>query len=101
MGFDLDCVTVGFDGRNVWCLPRCHRALTRQYNLVDLTRRSTTYESRLMKYSTRGFEVAVPGLRLKDVDWGALSKSAHNSTKGLMRLLKLEQSYKGNKGGWK
>ena len=42
MGFDIDCVCVGFDGTNVWALPRFHRALTRQYNLADPKRRSTT-----------------------------------------------------------
>ena len=50
MGFDLDCVTIGFDGSKVYALPRFHRAITRQYNLVDLSRRSTTYEARLFKY---------------------------------------------------
>jgi len=43
MGFDLDCVTVGYDGKTVWALPRAHRAITGQYNLVDMDRRSTTY----------------------------------------------------------
>ena len=50
MGFDIDCATVGYDGKRVWSLPRFHRAITKQYNLVDVSRRSTTYESRLMKY---------------------------------------------------
>jgi hypothetical protein len=53
-----------------------------------------------MKYSSRGFEVAVPGLRLKDVNWGVLSKLTHKDTKGLARLLKLEQISKDSKWGW-
>ena len=53
MGFDIDSCTVGYDGEKVWALPRAHRALTKRYNLVDLTRRSLTYEIRLFKYSKR------------------------------------------------
>jgi len=62
MGFDIDSCCVGFDGETVWALPRCRRAILKGYNLVDLTRRSLTYEIRLLKYSKRGFAVAVPGL---------------------------------------
>jgi len=37
-------------------------------NVVDLTRRSTTYEQRLIKYAGRGFAVGVANLSLGDVD---------------------------------
>ena len=40
----------------------------RQANTVDVTRRSPSYEVRLAKYSTRGFEVKVPTLRRADID---------------------------------
>jgi hypothetical protein len=53
MGFDIDCCCVGYDGNNVWGLPRAQRALKRRYNLVDVSRRSLTYEIRLFKYSKR------------------------------------------------
>ena len=39
-----------------------------QTNTVDVTRRSPSYEVRLAKYSTRGFEVKVPTLRRADID---------------------------------
>jgi len=68
MGFDIDCCSVGFDGVRVWANPRCARALKMQYNLVDLTRRSPSYEVRLFKYSKRGFSVAVPGFDREKVD---------------------------------
>jgi hypothetical protein len=45
----------------VWALPRARRALIKRYNLIDMSRRSLTYEVRLYKYSKRGFAVAVPG----------------------------------------
>lgn len=64
MGFDIDCCCVGYDGSSIYAIPRSRRAINKGYNLVDLTRRSLTYEKRLNKYSQRGWAVAVPGL-----DW--------------------------------
>ena len=52
---------VGYDGKSAYALERACRAITRGYNLVDMSRRSLTYESRLYKYSKRGFAVAIPG----------------------------------------
>jgi hypothetical protein len=91
MGFDLDSVTVGYDGTGVWCLPRFHRAVTRGYNLVSQSRRSTTYESRLMKYAMRGYCVAIPGLDMSRVDSEAVAKKEAKEVKAGARLLWLEQ----------
>jgi hypothetical protein len=52
---------VGYNGTDVYALPRARRAINKAYNLVDLSRRSLTYEVRLHKYAKRGFAVAVPG----------------------------------------
>jgi len=60
LGFDLDCCSVAFDGLRVRALPRAARALAARYNLVDVTRQSSTYETRLVKYMRRGFSVGVP-----------------------------------------
>ena len=54
MGFDIPSCCVGFDGEKVWALPRARRAIVSRCNLVDLGRRSLTYESRLLKYARRG-----------------------------------------------
>jgi hypothetical protein len=43
MGFDIDCCCVGFDGDQVWVLPRAQRAINRQLNVADLSRRSLSY----------------------------------------------------------
>lgn len=67
IGFDVDCCTAGFDGEKVWISPRCARALTTQTNLVDLSRRSASYEMRLYKYVKRGFSIAIPGLEKEKV----------------------------------
>lgn len=64
----LMLLTVGYDGKNVWTMPRCHQALVTRYNTIDMSRRSPSYEMRLSKYSQRGFGVAVPFLERKKVD---------------------------------
>eukprot|EP01114_Cavostelium_apophysatum_P012914 TRINITY_DN3012_c0_g1_i4.p1 TRINITY_DN3012_c0_g1~~TRINITY_DN3012_c0_g1_i4.p1 ORF type:complete len:568 (+),score=114.98 TRINITY_DN3012_c0_g1_i4:34-1737(+) len=95
MGFDIDTCTVGFDGKDVWALPRFHRAVTRRFNLVDLDRRSTSYEYRLYKYSKRGFEVAVPNLdksrvRRSIVELTDLKNGLTDLKSGLGKLLRLD-----------
>jgi len=91
LGFDVDCCCVGFDGAEVWASDRGLRALRHRVNVVDLTRRSTTYESRLIKYAGRGFAVGIANLDLSAVDTAALgslwrSGAAWKAT-GLTRLL--------------
>eukprot|EP01125_Pyxidicula_operculata_P005044 TRINITY_DN1852_c3_g2_i1.p1 TRINITY_DN1852_c3_g2~~TRINITY_DN1852_c3_g2_i1.p1 ORF type:complete len:1923 (-),score=635.24 TRINITY_DN1852_c3_g2_i1:335-6103(-) len=89
MGFDVDCCCVGFDGETVWVLPRAHRALTKRYNLVDMSRRSLSYETRLYKYAKRGFSVAVPGL-LRHLVPSSLYQQRPWQVKGLAKLLLFE-----------
>jgi hypothetical protein len=62
LGFDVDSCCVAFDGTRVLALPRWRRAVTQGLNLVDESRRSTTYERRLTKYAHRGYGVGIPGL---------------------------------------
>jgi len=86
MGFDIDCCCVGYNGETVFALPRARRALTKQFNLVDLSRRSLTYEIRLHKYSTRGFAVKIPGLDLTKVNENLYHRKT-SEVKGLAKLL--------------
>jgi len=67
-------------------MERFKRAITKGYNLVDTSRRSTTYESRLLKYSHRGFIVLVPDLDKKRVDPKLFSKLIIE-TQGTLLLL--------------
>lgn len=60
LGFDIDSCCLGYDGNRLLALPRAMRALRDRYNVVDITRQSTTYEQRLAKYAKRGFRIAVP-----------------------------------------
>eukprot|EP01121_Diplochlamys_sp_Union-15-3_P004173 TRINITY_DN1416_c0_g1_i7.p1 TRINITY_DN1416_c0_g1~~TRINITY_DN1416_c0_g1_i7.p1 ORF type:complete len:801 (+),score=218.27 TRINITY_DN1416_c0_g1_i7:736-3138(+) len=85
-GFDIDSCTVGYDGENVWMMERGRRALTKGYNLVNMSRRSLTYEQRLFKYSKRGFCVAVPNLDKARVNPYIFNKTLRE-TQGLSKLL--------------
>ncbi|AVL94774.1 hypothetical protein ma388 [Moumouvirus australiensis] len=64
-GFDLGSSAVGFDGKQVYFTSLgkfCHEY---SCNIIDTTRRSTTYEYRLIKYFNRGFNIVLPKLNLK------------------------------------
>jgi hypothetical protein len=67
-GFDVDAPCCAFDGDRVWANPRAIVSMMRQSNTVDMTRRSPSYEVRLAKYSSRGFEVYIPGLKRSEID---------------------------------
>ncbi|KAJ3213217.1 hypothetical protein HDU67_003156 [Dinochytrium kinnereticum] len=88
-GFDVDCCTVGFDGKDVWSTRRGHFAIITQCNIIDITRRSPSYESRLAKYSERGFEIRVPELDRSKIDPQLYDRS-FEKTRGLARLLLFE-----------
>ena len=67
-GFDVDAPCCAYDGTRVWANPRAIVAMMRQCNTADVTRRSPSYEVRLSKYSSRGFEILVPGLKREEID---------------------------------
>ena len=90
MGFDVDSCSCGFDGKQVYMTPRCHQALIRQMNTIDVTRRSPTYELRLAKYADRGFEVEVPMLKRENVD-PMIFEKPWDDVRGLAKLLLLEK----------
>ncbi|KAG2386336.1 hypothetical protein C9374_002782 [Naegleria lovaniensis] len=97
---------VGFDGTQVYCLPRAIQAISTRCNIVDPERQSTTYEVRLVKYSLRGFRIGVPGYDPKKIcNPKLLGKSSLFSTSrrvkhniqdisGLARILLIRQAYK-------
>ncbi|RIA80590.1 hypothetical protein C1645_701466 [Glomus cerebriforme] len=96
-GFDVDCCSVGFDGKNVWALPRAHQAIIKQCNMIDLTRRSPSYEMRLAKYAERGFEIKVPSLERSRID-PIIYERNPEQLNGLARLLVLERLNTPNNG---
>lgn len=85
LGFDVDSCCIGFDGKQVWVTPRSQRAINKRYNLINTTRRSTTYEYRLWKYSKRGFGVCIPSLDGSKVDVKKILNNPNAS--GLAKLI--------------
>jgi len=54
--FDLDCISLGFDGRNVHSLPRTLRAFQTGFNFVEPAKlRRWSTGPRILKYKKRGF----------------------------------------------
>jgi len=90
MGFDVDACTVGYDGNKVVVCPRTALAFATQSNTIDMTRRSPSYEMRLAKYASRGFEVLVPNLDRNRVD-PCIYEKRFDQVKGLARLLMMER----------
>ena len=68
-GFDLGSCAVGFTMQSgkpqVYVTELGRFALEYGLNIVDTTRRSTTYEVRLQKYWRRGFGIVLPGLHVE------------------------------------
>lgn len=61
-GFDMGSVAVGYDGSNNYFTSLGKFSYENLANIVDPTRRSTTYETRLLKYFHRGFQIILPYL---------------------------------------
>ncbi|TKX26280.1 ankyrin repeat-containing protein 4 [Elsinoe australis] len=89
-GFDVDSSCAAYDGQEVFASPRAIGAFMTQINTIDLSRRSPSYESRLSKYSKRGFEVYWPHLDRQRVDPTIFERN-FTRTVGLARLLVLEK----------
>lgn len=90
LGFDIDSCTVGYDGttNELYAMERFKRSMTKGYNLVNQSRRSTTYEQRLFKYSLRGFSVIIPGLRVDKIRKDLFDRNETlKSMRGLKKLL--------------
>jgi hypothetical protein len=63
-GFDIGSSAVGFDGKQLLFTTLSKFAYEYHANIVDTTRRSTTYERRLRKYFERGFSIILPNLNI-------------------------------------
>lgn len=63
-GFDIASSAIGFDGKQLYTTAIGDFAFSTGYNIIDLTKRSPTYEQRLSKYFKRGFSIIMPNLDL-------------------------------------
>lgn len=61
-GFDLGSCAIGYDGGNVFLTELGKFAFEYGCNIIDTTRRSTSYEKRLVKYFERKFNIIMPNL---------------------------------------
>jgi len=95
MGFDIDCCAIGYNGSDVYALPRAIDSIKNSLNVVSMSRRSLSYEYRLYKYSKRGFAIRVPGFtrnRVKEasINGGYFYNQKIKDTQGLSKLLIFE-----------
>ena len=61
-GFDISPSMIGFDGTNVVANEMGAWAWVNQTMVVDISRRSLSFQYRLLKYFRRGFNVIFPGI---------------------------------------
>lgn len=61
-GFDMGSVAIGYNGSDIYFTSLGKFSYEYLANIVDPTRRSTTYEKRLIKYYNRGFHIILPYL---------------------------------------
>ncbi|MEX0597980.1 MAG: hypothetical protein WD512_15935 [Candidatus Paceibacterota bacterium] len=66
-GFDLGSCAVGFDGTQLYFTSLSKFAFEYGLNIIDTTRRSTSYEWRLSKYMKRGFNIVIPQLDMVEI----------------------------------
>lgn len=66
-GFDIGSSAVGWDGKKLYFTTLSKFSHEYSCNIIDTTRRSTTYERRLMKYFERGFDIIAPNLDIKQL----------------------------------
>jgi hypothetical protein len=72
-GFDVDACAVGYDGTQVYASPRAFISHITQTVTVDVAMQSASYEMRLIKYASRGFEIYVPNLRRDEISLAVLT----------------------------
>jgi hypothetical protein len=59
-GFDLGSSQIGYDGKTFYLTILSKFALKTNFNILDTTKRSKTYEHRIDKYIAKGFETLLP-----------------------------------------
>ncbi|KAI5810060.1 hypothetical protein DFH27DRAFT_521680 [Peziza echinospora] len=69
--FDLPSCCFAYDGKTVLSNPRGMVALATQSNIMDVSRSHPTFETRLWKYRSRGFDIVCDGLdrdKIRNID---------------------------------
>ena len=79
-GFDLGSSAIGFDGERVYFTSLSKFCFVNLVNIIDGTRRSTSYEHRLAKYFCRDFDIVMPNLNVAAADPNPKSRESGEST---------------------
>ena len=98
-GFDVDCACCAYvlgTGQFV-CSARCRRSLEYRVNVMQSAHHSPMYASRLEKYASRGFAVALPGLdvRLLSADFRSSSYVLIKKRNLLLKVLSCDEGAPG------
>ncbi|KAF7329112.1 hypothetical protein MKEN_00171700 [Mycena kentingensis (nom. inval.)] len=102
LNFDLDICALGYDGTEVWMLPRAARALETGYNVFTmslvqghyLSERRATQEERVFKYAYRGYGIRILPLYIASLP---TSQDKVDAIKRGERLLPLDLEYLANR----
>lgn len=77
-GFDMGSSAVGFDGQKVYFTSLSKFSYENNCNIIDTTRRSSTYEKRLNKYLNRGFDILMPDFDMSKATTNMISRYGLN-----------------------
>ncbi len=69
-GFDLGSSMIGLWDSKIYTTLLGSFSLVNRCNIINLPRRSTTYEIRLVKYFNRGFDIIFPKLDIRKLGFG-------------------------------
>lgn len=87
-GFDIEaCAMILFRGE-IYITPKCAYSIKNKQIVVDLSRCSTSYEYRLVKYYKKGFNIYIPGF-----DKNKVNLANQNLIKNYIKRLKFSLSY--------
>lgn len=67
-GFDIDSCCLAFYEGKIWMTKRSRYALENRVNTFNMTRLSSTYSTRLIKYARKGFAIHVPGFDSRKIN---------------------------------
>jgi hypothetical protein len=91
-GFDLSICMVAFDGTDIYATPLGAWSVKNASIIIDTKRRSTSFEYRLQKYYTTGFQLIFPGLSKEVIDEFIDKESADQK---MINEISAERSYPG------
>mgnify|MGYP003630403852 FL=1 len=96
-GFDLSCSMVGYNGNDIVATEQGAWALMNKTIVVDISRRSLSFNHRLTKYHKRGFAVVFPGIDHQIVV-NLLDQATEDKLKFAEELKLLKEKYKARLG---